>query len=353
MADRVQGADWTAQAHKRGMQTLWRLAAWGCLATLALLVAVMTAYSGAGSHRQAPADQGTTRSRTLPGDVPTRTGDNAEEIRRLNEIVHALTADRDQAFARIAALERNLDSITGSIKRVQQQSGQPAAQAPQSQAVQAAPQPPAQPAPVPVATASPPHEQPAAPGTAPRAEAPPIQVAVTSEQVTYPQRQQAAAPPPAVADATRSTASDGARLATATIPSRPSPPSEPPTAGLGLDIGGAINYEGLRTLWHSTKNSDLALTEDLYPLVTVRENNRTHGIDLRLVIGPIDDMETASRLCAALLAVHRYCQPVAFEGQRLTLNEPPAGKLAPIHHAAPKLDPNKAVAKDASPQATK
>jgi hypothetical protein len=255
------------------------------------------------------------------------------------ETLRTLAADRDQAFARIAAIERSLDSITGSIKRTQPQNGQSATQAQPPQTGLAAPQPPAQAAAAPAAMAGPPQEQPAAP--LPR---PPIQVAVTSEQVTYPQRPQAAAAPPMAADTTRSPAPDSAnRLAAiAPPPPRSTPPAEPPTTGLGLDVGGAINYEGLRTLWHSTKTGDVPISDELYPLVAVRENSRTHGIDLRLVVGPFDDMEVASRLCAALSAAHRYCQPVAFEGQRLTVNELPVAKLVPVHHPAPpKPDPAK------------
>jgi hypothetical protein len=326
MAEQEQGADWTPPKHRRGMQALWRLAGWGSLATIALFVAVITAYSSAGSQRQAPVDPGT---HARAGEAPPRLGDNADDSRRLMETVQTLAADRDQAFARIAALERSLDSITGTIKRAQQQ----------SQAVQAPPQLSVQPAPVPAVTAIPSQEQPAA---TPRAEPPPIQVAVASEQVTYPQRQQAAPAPPVVADATRLPASDGAnrQAAIASTQGRSVPPVEPASAGLGLDIGGAINYEGLRTLWHSTKGSDVPLTDELYPLVAVHENNKTHGIDLRLVVGPIDDMETAARLCAALSAAHRYCQPVAFEGQRLTLNDPPGPKVTPAHRPMPKPDPN-------------
>jgi hypothetical protein len=107
---------------------------------------------------------------------------------------------------------------------------------------------------------------------------------------------------------------------------------------LGVDVGGAANYAGLRTLWRSIKNSDAEPLEDLYPLVTARENGKTHGVDLRLVIGPIADVETASRLCTTLAAAHHYCQPVSFEGQRLSLNDtaptPRAASAHPVSSSA-------------------
>jgi hypothetical protein len=108
-------------------------------------------------------------------------------------------------------------------------------------------------------------------------------------------------------------------------------------AGLGVDVGGAITYEGLRTLWRSTKNSEPSLIEDLYPVVAVRENGKTHGPELRLVVGPIADAEAAAHLCSELAADHHYCQPVAFQGQRLSKIDPPAGKAASASHQPPRI----------------
>ena len=121
-------------------------------------------------------------------------------------------------------------------------------------------------------------------------------------------------------------------MASASNPGRVSAPTEPlaMAAGLGIDVGGAGSYEGLRTLWKSTKTGEAELPEEAYPVVTVRENGKTHGVELRLVIGPIADVELASRLCGTLSAAHHYCQPVAFEGQRLSLIDTgPAVKAAP------------------------
>jgi hypothetical protein len=136
-------------------------------------------------------------------------------------------------------------------------------------------------------------------------------------------------------------------MASASNPERVSALADPlaVAAGLGLDVGGATSYEGLRTLWKSTKTAEAHLPEDAYPVVTVRENGKTHGVELRLVIGPIADVELASRLCGTLSAAHHYCQPVAFEGQRLSLIDTgPPVKATPAakpertskssHHAA-------------------
>jgi hypothetical protein len=140
-------------------------------------------------------------------------------------------------------------------------------------------------------------------------------------------------PPPAPQQpsASETAASDAGNRMVASNPVRAAAPAGPlpAAAGLGVDIGGAANYEGLRTLWRSTRNSDPALLEELYPVVTVRENGKTHGVDLRLVIGPIADAEAASRLCTSLAEAHHYCQPVAFEGQRLSAIDTAPPKAAP------------------------
>jgi hypothetical protein len=81
--------------------------------------------------------------------------------------------------------------------------------------------------------------------------------------------------------------------------------------------------------------------EVLYPMVTVRENSKTHGVELRLVIGPIADAEAASRLCTTLTEAHHYCQPVAFEGQRLALTDTAATKAAPTAAAPPHGAPSR------------
>jgi hypothetical protein len=106
------------------MQSLWRVVIWGALAIIALFAAIISAYSNAGSQRQAAAinsgqatsGQGTAQPRTSAADFGARPGETAEETRRLAEAVRSLAADRDQVLTRIASLERNLDGITGSIK---------------------------------------------------------------------------------------------------------------------------------------------------------------------------------------------------------------------------------------------
>jgi hypothetical protein len=322
MVEQAYSPNRNAEVPQLGMQALWRLGIWGGLATFALFAAVITAYSNAGSQRQAASIasgqgapvQETVQSRTSAGEVPARSGETAEEIRRLAEAVRTLAADRDQVLTRIAALERNLDGVTGTIKRDR------IANPPQA-SLQSPPQNPV------AATGAAPTARPEMPA------APVTEAAITPSQTPAPQ-------PSGPNEATQTAAPDvGDRVeAPPANLARVTALAEPLAAagGLGVDVGGASNYEGLRTLWRTTKNSDPALLEALYPVVAVRENGKTHGVDLRLVVGPIADAEAAARLCTTLSGAHHYCQPVAFEGQRLSLIDtaPTKAAPAPSHHGA-------------------
>ncbi len=362
MADQTYSLNWSTGTSQRGMPVVWRLAIWGSLATVALLAAAISGYSNARSHRQTASTASgqltsgqvtsgqVTSGQANPGpasEQPRIPGETAEETRRLAETVRALAADRDQALARIAALERNLDGVTGTIKRDRIAGSQPATSpsTPQtsSPVVSAAPvirpeapvaraEPPATARPeAPAAHAETPVARPEAP--APRPEAA-VARAETPAALVGPAPAPAAAAQPSEPDDATPTAPDaGTRtMASASNPGRVSAPIEPLAManGLGLDVGGAASYEGLRTLWKSTKTVEAELPEEAYPVVTVRENGKTHGVELRLVVGPIADVELASRLCGTLSAAHHYCQPVAFEGQRLSLVDTgPAVKAAP------------------------
>jgi hypothetical protein len=328
MAEPAYSANWNVETPQLGMPALWRLVAWGGFATVALFVAVIFSYSKAGQRQAVASPSGqvsagrATLGQANPGAgaaqarIPEESSETAEETQPLLDAVRALTADRDQALARIAALERNLDSVTGSIKR-ERNTGAPPAAAP------TLPQGPS--APSSAATIA----RPETPVARLETPAPPVTDAAVPSPAAPASQQSGDIAPLAAPDA-------GNRAALSVSTTRVSTPAEPlaVAAGLGVDIGGAANYAGLRTLWRSIKNSDVELPEDLYPLVTARENGKTHGVDLRLVIGPIGDVETASRVCTTLAAAHHYCQPVSFEGQRLSLNDTAPTPRAASAHAA-------------------
>ncbi len=173
------------------------------------------------------------------------------------------------------------------------------------------------------------------------------------EDVTGSIRRQAAQPPPATEPPPKT-------LAALPPPTRPSPETPnraaaPPgelealqaRPAAGVDVGSATSFDGLRSLWTVITATHPGLFDGLHPIVTVQENNRTRSPDLRLVIGPLTEVEPAKRICNALAAAKRYCRLVAFEGQPLALvaPEPPPvprrpAAAAPQQQPAPKARPS-------------
>ena len=110
---------WKIEFPPFDLRALLRLAIWGCAASGALMVAVISAYSTAGSQRTAAAapPRDPPQLPAVTAQLVTRAADMENETRRLSETVQALTADRDRLLARVASLERSLEDVTGSIKR--------------------------------------------------------------------------------------------------------------------------------------------------------------------------------------------------------------------------------------------
>jgi hypothetical protein len=268
------------------MRSLRRLAYWGGAASVALLLAVLAGFWDQ-SGRRPEANAATDGSaKKADAQVPPD-----PEVRRLSEVVHVLAGDREQLAVRLGTIERNLEDLTGSIKRQEAAAGQAAAP-PTAAAAAVAPPP-----------------------------APSVPAAAAGEPL--------ALTPKAVTAARSSTGATEARERPVVTPA----PVSEAAAELGqseiaVDVGGATNFEGLRALWNSTRGTNIALLEGLYPVVAVRENNRTSSPELRLLVGPLPNVEAAARLCAGFTSARRYCQPVAFEGQRLADAEPVERKPA-------------------------
>ncbi|WP_050630791.1 hypothetical protein [Bradyrhizobium viridifuturi] len=125
----------------------------------------------------------------------------------------------------------------------------------------------------------------------------------------------------------------------------------------GVDLGTANSVNGLRALWRgllkAKANAPLAA---LRPIIVIKENSNGLGMQLRLVAGPLNDAGTAARICAGLSLVQRTCETAIYDGQRLALNEPPAGIRPPQPHRrlAPKrttlAPPPQPVAEEKKPE---
>jgi hypothetical protein len=285
------------------MRALWRLGGWGAAAATALLLLAFVSASETGSQRlglaHAPAEL-PVRPVTTVAVAPSA---NDADIKRLTAQVQGLAADRDRALARIAGLERLLDDLTGSIKRladIPPTNTPPAAEPPATPKTSAAPvlkptvsedpsvrAPPALPA---LGKATP-WPEPAKPADNSVREtlAPPEPA---EEKVPLPPERVAAAEP-------ASTAS----------------PEQPPQGEYGIALAGASSLDVARMQWMAVKANFGPMLANLQPrALSERRGTATH---YRLVAGPLPTLTAASRLCARIIAAHAICQPVKFSGEPL------------------------------------
>jgi hypothetical protein len=325
MADQIRILDRLIQTKPFDLRALLRLATWGCVAATALMLAVLSANLGTKHQALAPS----TTALQVPAatvQLTTRQSEPDKATHQLSEAVSGLTADRDRLVARIASLERNLEDVTGSIK--QQAAAPPASVSAQTSmhapttalAPASVPMPAAGPAPRPMPalapTATAPSPTPSSPASpAPRSQAQPEKEKVTPPAATPPPGAIAASPSaPAAPPAAAPPATPSTRVAN--LPEASDPEGKSRIVDFGLDIGGATTFDGLRALWNSVRNNTADLFEDVHPMVAVREN-KSRGVDLRLIVGPIASSEAATQMCATLLAARRFCQMTIFEGQPL------------------------------------
>ena len=100
------------------MRDFLRIFVWGLVAAVSLTLAIFAGSTEAGSDRARHAAL-QMREVVLPSGIKPARPLDAVEGRKLAETVRVLTADRERLLARIAALENNVDDMTGSIKRVE------------------------------------------------------------------------------------------------------------------------------------------------------------------------------------------------------------------------------------------
>ncbi len=286
-------------------QQAWRFLVWGGSAFVATLLVMVAAWTQVGSQRLA--ELRVDGARSLAGG-PSQSRKSAEaeaEMRRLALALRDLANDRDRLLSRIGMLERNLEEVTGSVTG----SLHPASR---SQAVgpAASPLPPAPllgPMSVPTSAAA----QSAA-AIAPQI-APPMPAPSASRQSG--QTAQDPSPPVQVHAALPSAARP--------MPQAAATPSQSDTpvskTEFGIDLGGDVSIDGLRSLWMSLRGNHSALLEGLRPVVAIREGQKPSILELRLVAGPLANAAAAARYCAALAVSGIACQPTVFDGQRLAL----------------------------------
>ncbi|MGD9921558.1 MAG: hypothetical protein AB7V13_08945 [Pseudorhodoplanes sp.] len=247
-------ADPLAGARDVDLGALVRIGLWGGMAAACLLGVAFAVRTETGKARFVAAI-GASGAPAVERAAPLL--ETQDEVRRVTETIRNLAEDRDRLLARMTALERNYEDVTGSIGRLS-----------------TAARPSAEPAVVP------------APEPAPIVNAP------------------AASP-----TATPPSASGRAAVPQSAV-------SEPAKTAFGVDVGGGPTLASLRAAWDRIRRNHATLLDGLHPVITVRDG-RGGQVELRLIAGPVANAESAARLCAALAAAGLSCQPTVFDGQRL------------------------------------
>ncbi len=236
------------------MKGLRRLTLWGVTAAAGLLLAVISTRSQVGAQRLELALYG--------GQVqtPAHLFDAEAENRKLSEAVRGLAADNEQIKTRVAAVESDMDGVTGSVSKEIE-----AANATRREAD----------GPTVAATAL------LTAAMVKPAPSPPIVLSASS------------AAPPASAD------------------------GAPAPSQYAVDIGSGLTIPALRARWELLRSAHPELFAGLRPVVGVKEIPHANRIELRLVVGPLAQPAAAAQLCAVLVPFGLFCQPTVFDGQRL------------------------------------
>lgn len=305
---------------------LWRLFGWGSAACVALAAVALTSQTEAGSKRLQLALSYASEPVHVVALIPPRAaGTVAEaETKRLAVQLHDLAADRERLTTRIAMLERNIEDMTGAIKRQTEHLAAARAAAvntPQLElsapatmlAFFAAATPPTSALPVIMPPAMPPVS--GLPTLAPLA-MPAPNVTTASWPTTKPEAEK-----PALQAKTADTASESARLPPVRVAAAPASepavePPEPAKTEFGIDLGGAGSLETLRIHWATLKANYGPLLEGLHPIVTQLARHPA-GVTYRLVVGPLPDAAEAARLCARFPVMRTGCHPAKFVGAQL------------------------------------
>ncbi len=241
---------------------------WSLGAAAALALAILSGRSEVGAERLSAIFHPSHASATAKFDAETVT-------RQLAEALRVLASNDELLRGRVAALEHDLDDVTGSIRQV------------------------------------------AAASEAKRAADGPTVSAVASLTASAAAPTNPPPPPPA-------------------FQSEPATPAAPPPTQYGVDIGSGLSLQALRARWQTLRTTHAALLEGMQPIVTVRETPRGK-IELRLVVGPMAQPGAAAQLCQALTMFGMFCQPAVYDGQHLGQNE--NAHFGPVEARSPEPPP--------------
>jgi hypothetical protein len=311
--------------------SLIRLAGWGLAAAASVAAVVYIARTDLGTKRFATAIAAIGAPPSDPQQIATaqlsaRIAHSEREARRAIETVQAISSDRERMQARIITLENEIGELTAAVHRVAASSeGKPPAETkvatpeaknsfPSLSTSSAAPL--IRPRnPVPGWTATPVQTQAAItpepkPVSEPKAtEPPPTQTAAAA----VPLPRSSPVPLTPSADAAKTTAP--AEETTGSIASAEAPAK----VEFGADLGPALTMGRLRARWTKLAAEHPDLVKGLRPLVSVRDTGAGKPVEVRLLVGPMANVNGATGFCQALASPQYLCRPAVFDGQRLTV----------------------------------
>ena len=284
-----------------------RIALWGTTAATALLVAILTSRSDAGSQRIA----------TTPGAThgAPRQFDAESAARQLTQAVRGLTEDRDRLITRLAAVEHSLGDITGAIAEQSEKATPPAAQGTSSDGQSQNRECPGserarkrmRPERMPRLQIAPPYRRPGRPAICRK---PGMASSTAAAAPVVPPFAGLPSQLPAIFDAPTPRQATSALTGAAEAPQ---------SAAYAVDLGSAVSIQTLKARWSGTRSAHPQLFVGLQAVATLKEIPRSKHIELRLVVGPLPSPGAAAELCATLASFRVSCQPTNFDGQHLAL----------------------------------
>ena len=323
----------------RSARPFWRLFGWGGTATMALAAAALASQTDTGSKRLQLALTG--EPVQAVAQMPTRAAETEAETMRLAAQLHELAADRNRLTKRIAVLERNLEDMTGSIKRQSADQTGKRFSADPSAVININPQPPAtntlatvsiaaleqSPEPATLTITRPvvalaPRAAPIVPPTTPPVVAVPMPPARTMPSLA-PLAMPAVSGTAASWPPAKPKASEGAAelIPAPAVRVAAAPASEAARARteFGVDLGGAATVEALRIHWVALKANYGPLLDGLEPLVAEHPKHPS-GVTYRLVVGPLANAAEAASFCARFPLKRAGCHAAKFAGAQLALH---------------------------------
>lgn len=272
---------------------LLRTGAWGLCAVFAVATLVIAAQGPAASKRIERVLSGMDEG-PPPRPIAVDATHGAERsLKLLQARIDDLGKDRDRLAGRIAALERNLEDMTGSIAKNESRKSAAAARPAPAVIAAVAPEPPGP-------------AEPSAPALLPKGP-------IVLDPLATPPAGLASILPPMPQRREAKTAEHAASEHVAAL-ALPEPVKRPPPhqhPEFGIELATAPNLEALRQSWLSAKANYGPLLVGLSP-VAVRDRHPGSKA-VRLVAGPLPSIAAARTLCARFAEAKGNCWPARID----------------------------------------